>query len=175
MISLEKWMILTPFQKLPNNVGNLDKIIVATGFEWLPKVQKSPNLITLMTTHQSAPAGERWIFIRKFGMHFLTERKPERVSYGDGKNNSIRKGRRAVCPDVGVKSSPNISKSYPRSSHISLYRRVRFFKRPKKLLLIWATFARNIVTKNFQKLPNLVTLKTSQKLQTTFLSQKAIP
>ena len=52
-------MILTPFQKLPNNVGNLDKIIVATGFEWLPKVQKSPNLITLMTTHQSAPAGER--------------------------------------------------------------------------------------------------------------------
>ena len=33
-------MILTPLQKLPNNVGNLDKIIVATGFEWLPKVQK---------------------------------------------------------------------------------------------------------------------------------------
>ena len=41
MISLEKWMILTPLQKLPNNVGNLGKIIVATaGFEWLPKVQK---------------------------------------------------------------------------------------------------------------------------------------
>ena len=33
-------MILTPLQKLPNNVGNLGKIIVATGFEWLPKVQK---------------------------------------------------------------------------------------------------------------------------------------
>ena len=33
-------MILTPLQKLPNNVGDLDKIIVATGFEWLPKVQK---------------------------------------------------------------------------------------------------------------------------------------
>ena len=40
MISLEKWMILTPLQKLPNNVGDLGKIIVATGFEWLPKVQK---------------------------------------------------------------------------------------------------------------------------------------
>ena len=40
-------MILTPLQKLPNNVGNLGKIIVATGFEWLPKVQKSPNLVTL--------------------------------------------------------------------------------------------------------------------------------
>ena len=33
-------MILTPLQKLPNNVGDLCEIIVATGFEWLPKVQK---------------------------------------------------------------------------------------------------------------------------------------
>ena len=40
MISLEKWMILTPLQKLPNNVGDLGKIIVATGFEWLPKSAK---------------------------------------------------------------------------------------------------------------------------------------
>ena len=32
-------MILTPLQKLPNNVGNLGKIIVATGFELLPKVK----------------------------------------------------------------------------------------------------------------------------------------
>ena len=35
-----KWMILTPLQKMPNNVGNLGKIIVVTSFEWLPKVQK---------------------------------------------------------------------------------------------------------------------------------------
>ena len=40
MISLEKWKIFTPLQKLPKNVGNLGKIIVATGFEKLPKVQK---------------------------------------------------------------------------------------------------------------------------------------
>ena len=40
MILLQIWMILTSLQKLPNNVGNLGKIIVATGFEWLPKVQK---------------------------------------------------------------------------------------------------------------------------------------
>ena len=40
MISLEKWMILTPLQKLLYNVGDLGKIIVATSFEWLPKVQK---------------------------------------------------------------------------------------------------------------------------------------
>ena len=33
-------MILTPLQKLPNNLGNLSKIFVATGFESLPKVQK---------------------------------------------------------------------------------------------------------------------------------------
>ena len=31
---------MTPLQKLHNNVGNLGKIIVATSFEWLPKVQK---------------------------------------------------------------------------------------------------------------------------------------
>ena len=40
MISLEKWMILTNLQKLPNNVGKLGKIILATGIEWFPKVQK---------------------------------------------------------------------------------------------------------------------------------------
>ena len=40
MISLEKWIILTLLQKLPDNVGDLGKIIVDTGFEWLPKGQK---------------------------------------------------------------------------------------------------------------------------------------
>ena len=39
MISLEKGNILIPLQKLPKNVGDLDKIVVATGFENLPKVQ----------------------------------------------------------------------------------------------------------------------------------------
>ena len=39
MISLEKLKILTPFQKLPKNVGYLGKLIVAKGFEKLPKVQ----------------------------------------------------------------------------------------------------------------------------------------
>ena len=49
MISLGKLMILIPLQKLPNNVGDLGKLIVVTGFEWLPKVQKSLNLVTLAT------------------------------------------------------------------------------------------------------------------------------
>ena len=33
-------MILAPLQKLPNNVGDLGKIIVTKGFELFPKVQK---------------------------------------------------------------------------------------------------------------------------------------
>ena len=44
-------MILTPLQKLPSNVGDLGKIIVANSFEWLPKVKKSPNLATLLPTN----------------------------------------------------------------------------------------------------------------------------
>ena len=39
MISLEKLNILTPLQKLPNNVGDLGKLIVTKGFEKLAKVQ----------------------------------------------------------------------------------------------------------------------------------------
>ena len=39
MISLEKFKNLTPLQKLPKNVGDLGKLIVAKGFEKLPKVQ----------------------------------------------------------------------------------------------------------------------------------------
>ena len=39
MISIEKRMLLTSFQKLPNNVGNLDELIVAQGYKKLPKVQ----------------------------------------------------------------------------------------------------------------------------------------
>ena len=44
MNSLEKWQILTPFQKLPKNVGNFGNIIVVTGFEKLPK------LVTLLVS-----------------------------------------------------------------------------------------------------------------------------
>ena len=44
MISLEKCKILTPLQKLPKNVGDLGKIIVAKAFK---KCKKSPNLVTL--------------------------------------------------------------------------------------------------------------------------------
>ena len=48
MISLEKWHILTPLQKLPKNVGDLGKLIVAKGFKNCPNSNKSSNLVTLM-------------------------------------------------------------------------------------------------------------------------------
>ena len=38
-ISVEKLQILTPLQKLPKNVGDLGKLIVAKGLKNLPKVQ----------------------------------------------------------------------------------------------------------------------------------------
>ena len=41
MNSLEKWIIWALLQKLPNHLG---KIIVATSFEWLPKVQKNRQI-----------------------------------------------------------------------------------------------------------------------------------
>ena len=40
MISLEQWLILTPLQNLPRNVGDLGILIYAKGFKKLPKVQK---------------------------------------------------------------------------------------------------------------------------------------
>ena len=40
MISLEKLQILAPLQKLPKNVQDQGKVIVAKGFKKLPKLQK---------------------------------------------------------------------------------------------------------------------------------------
>ena len=42
-------MILAPLQKVPKNVADLGKLIVAKGFKKLPKVKKkSPTLVTLL-------------------------------------------------------------------------------------------------------------------------------
>ena len=47
MISLEKLKILIPLQKLPKNVGDLGKLIVAPGFEKLPyMVTLIPSMVT---------------------------------------------------------------------------------------------------------------------------------
>ena len=53
-------MIWTPLQKLPNNVDDLDKLIVAKCFKSCPKCKKSPNLITL--------------FMIKLDMHFYCKK-----------------------------------------------------------------------------------------------------
>ena len=50
MISLEKWSILTPLQKLPKNVGDL----LPKSLEPCPKSNKSPNLVTLYGSYQVA-------------------------------------------------------------------------------------------------------------------------
>ena len=39
------------FTKMPKNVGDLCKLIVAKGFNGCPKCNKSPNLVTLTTPH----------------------------------------------------------------------------------------------------------------------------
>ena len=44
-------MIWAPLQKLPNNVGNLGKIIVAIGFELLPKVFMPSTLHFDLSVH----------------------------------------------------------------------------------------------------------------------------
>ena len=49
MISLDKWMILTPLQKFTKNVEDLGKLIVAKCFEKLSKSNKLLNLVTLPT------------------------------------------------------------------------------------------------------------------------------
>ena len=52
MVSLEKWWILTHLHKMPKNVEDLGKLIVAKGLSG-QKSNKSPNLVTLFMT--SAP------------------------------------------------------------------------------------------------------------------------
>ena len=45
-------MILTPLQKLPKNVQDLGKLIVANGLKKLYNAKKSPNLVTLTAAMQ---------------------------------------------------------------------------------------------------------------------------
>ena len=57
---------MIPFKKLPRNVGYLGKLIMAQGFEWLPQVQKLPNLVTVLWTLNTSPTVP-------FVAHSLTE------------------------------------------------------------------------------------------------------
>ena len=57
-------------------------------------------------------------------------------------------------PDAELKSSPNFSKSCPKSNHSSLTWQVSLFTLTEN----WASFDWNHFIKNFQKSPNLVPL-----------------
>ena len=48
MISLEKIKILTPLQKLPKIVGDLDKLIFPKALKSCPKSNKLHDLVTLV-------------------------------------------------------------------------------------------------------------------------------
>ena len=61
MISLEKWYILTTLQKLPKNVWDLGKLIVAKGFEKLTKVQKNAQSGHTGHNHVPCNADINWI------------------------------------------------------------------------------------------------------------------
>ena len=55
-------MILILVQKLPNNVGDLGEIIVANGFEYLPKKQKiaqSGHTASISKNDRTLPSGFR--------------------------------------------------------------------------------------------------------------------
>ena len=147
MISQEKWNILTPFKKLQKNVGHLGKIIIATGFE---KCNKSP-----IWSH-CLPLSLSSLLSAQLRTHSLVYFLLISICCSDiSLSHCMNKS--PVWPDVVVKSSPNVVKSYPRGSHNSFHIRVR-------LLIIWATFVWQFATKNFQKLPNLVTLQVSHSL-----------
>ena len=84
-----------------------------------------------------------------------------------------------VWPDVGVKSSPNVSKSCPKSSSSSFYARVRIFKITQKVYNHLGYFCYKFVTEIFKKSPNLVTLllsfSLSLSLSTIFFSTQKPP
>ena len=62
MVSLEKWMILTPLLKLPKNGEDWGKLIVAKGFKKFPKIQNIAQ--SGHTGHQSSRVPQPDISIR---------------------------------------------------------------------------------------------------------------
>ena len=62
------------------------------------------------------------------------------------------------CDSVGVKKSPNFSKSNPKGRCSSTYTRVRFFKIAQKVANHLGYFCGFFVSLKFKKSPNLVTL-----------------
>ena len=72
MISLEKWMILAPLQKLPMNVEDLGKLIDAKGFKSCPKCKKSPTLVTLVLSRKCLTLAN-WMVYEGSGPNVLND------------------------------------------------------------------------------------------------------
>ena len=66
-----------------------------------------------------------------------------------------------VRSDNGIKSSPILSHSCPKSSHVRVYFKSYFFKIAQKLVKYLGHFCNKMAAKIFQELPNLVTLLTT--------------
>ena len=76
MISLEKWKILTHLQKLLNNEGYLGKIIVATGFKKLPKVQQ---IAKSGHTEEKQASNQQWRAYLKCQVKFVSRFKNSKL------------------------------------------------------------------------------------------------
>ena len=72
MISLEKLRILTPLRKLPKNVRDLGKLIVAKGLKKLPKVQKIAQSGHTATTPHPIERQGGSILLAHYSMIILT-------------------------------------------------------------------------------------------------------
>ena len=57
----------------------------------------------------------------------------------------LSRRRQTEWPDVGIKSSPNISKTCPKSSHISFTQKVMYFRLAQKVKKYLSFFARKFV------------------------------
>ena len=65
---------------------------------------------------------------------------------------------KTVCPDVGIKSSPNFPKDAQKVATTQHLLRRDVFKNSRKVTKNLVDFCNKFFTKCFQKMPNLVTL-----------------
>ena len=84
MISLEKFKILAPTQKLPKTVGDLGKLIVAKGIKKLPK--KSPNLVTLGKSNNNAV--RNYTSLSSWSLSCEISFSPHRIENNNNNSNS---------------------------------------------------------------------------------------
>ena len=77
----------------------------------------------------------------------------QRFQSNENSSSLIQSYLPTVWPDIGLKCTPNVSKSCPNRSQIDTFQ-----NRRKSHECFWATFVSKFVAKHFKKSPNLVTL-----------------